>query len=574
MKKRFYILAILILVAVFVQAQKNCCPAFELHSGMIPCEPKQRPEGTGYPVPQKECDIKACKHTNQFYTVLPQKPGYSYTWQVVAGMPSAATGSQVSIAWSNAGEGLIKIFISSADGSCRDTITQIVCLMDAPTAGFQFNPASPVCLNQLVQFNNTSIGATTSYWDFGDGSSSTAVNPSHVYTTPGTYTITLAVSNGWAPPPKPQPGMEEMPDFECGCRDTIRKTIVVKNESGINIIPGCKQMLCKGDTASYCTTNNCNSYNWTVTGGRILGGANGKCINVVWDGSYPATVTLNGNCGGTCGNSGTINVPVLYPTMPVSGQAIVCPNSFNAYSLPTMPGTFYKWKITGTGNVIVGADSNTSVINVQWGNNVGSYNITCHYYNPHTGCAGDASITVQVLQPYIITGISPYCEGETFNFTANGPGSWSIKPSPGFTPLTFPNGTGISGTWNKPGTYTITAIPNTPSNFCSSPAILTVVVKEKPKLNSLIGPILICPGGNAVYSISSNMNAGYYTWNITGGNVVSGMGTHRDSVTVSFNTTGPYKVEVFQTVDGCSSAPKSLIVLPHVKPEITGATTT
>src|SRR5207245_10646144 len=31
-------------------------------------------------------------------------------------------------------------------------------------------------------------------WDFGDASTSTAANPSHIYTTPGTYTVVLSVS--------------------------------------------------------------------------------------------------------------------------------------------------------------------------------------------------------------------------------------------------------------------------------------------------------------------------------------------------------------------------------------------
>ncbi len=33
-------------------------------------------------------------------------------------------------------------------------------------------------------------------WNFGDGSSSTLQNPSHTYTTDGTYTVSLTVSDG------------------------------------------------------------------------------------------------------------------------------------------------------------------------------------------------------------------------------------------------------------------------------------------------------------------------------------------------------------------------------------------
>ena len=48
-----------------------------------------------------------------------------------------------------------------------------------------------------MQFTNTSTGDfTTSQWDFGDGATSTEINPTHTYTVPGTYTVTLTVGDG------------------------------------------------------------------------------------------------------------------------------------------------------------------------------------------------------------------------------------------------------------------------------------------------------------------------------------------------------------------------------------------
>jgi len=45
-----------------------------------------------------------------------------------------------------------------------------------------------------VQFSNYSVHATAYGWDFGDGFTSTALSPTHVYTTAGIYTPTLAVT--------------------------------------------------------------------------------------------------------------------------------------------------------------------------------------------------------------------------------------------------------------------------------------------------------------------------------------------------------------------------------------------
>lgn len=47
-----------------------------------------------------------------------------------------------------------------------------------------------------VTFVNLSFGNyTASLWDFGDGATSTATHPVHVYAAPGVYTVTLTVSN-------------------------------------------------------------------------------------------------------------------------------------------------------------------------------------------------------------------------------------------------------------------------------------------------------------------------------------------------------------------------------------------
>ncbi len=66
-----------------------------------------------------------------------------------------------------------------------------------PTASFTRSPSSgepPL----TVQFTDTSTGTPTSWhWDFGDGNISTLQNPSHTYTAPGDYTVTLTVTNAY-----------------------------------------------------------------------------------------------------------------------------------------------------------------------------------------------------------------------------------------------------------------------------------------------------------------------------------------------------------------------------------------
>lgn len=56
-------------------------------------------------------------------------------------------------------------------------------------------PAPFICIPDPVEFENNSENANEYFWDFGDGNTSTDFEPSHIYTQPGTYTITLVASD-------------------------------------------------------------------------------------------------------------------------------------------------------------------------------------------------------------------------------------------------------------------------------------------------------------------------------------------------------------------------------------------
>lgn len=67
------------------------------------------------------------------------------------------------------------------------------------------------CAPYSAYFNNTSLAGQQFFWDFGDGSTSTEVNPTHIYPATGTYRISLLViDNG-----------------TCNIRDSTTRTISV-----------------------------------------------------------------------------------------------------------------------------------------------------------------------------------------------------------------------------------------------------------------------------------------------------------------------------------------------------------
>ncbi|MEN8157220.1 MAG: PKD domain-containing protein [Bacteroidota bacterium] len=65
---------------------------------------------------------------------------------------------------------------------------------DLPTVGFTFEPGE-VTQYAEVTFTNTSTGADSYAWDFGDEYVSAKENPTHVFKSAGTFTVTLVASN-------------------------------------------------------------------------------------------------------------------------------------------------------------------------------------------------------------------------------------------------------------------------------------------------------------------------------------------------------------------------------------------
>ena len=87
------------------------------------------------------------------------------------------------------------VAIDTSTCNKRDTSAYFaITVFPIPTANFTWTPNPPV-ENTITRFTNLSIGANRYLWDFGDGESSTLVNPSHLYNATGVYKATLYAFN-------------------------------------------------------------------------------------------------------------------------------------------------------------------------------------------------------------------------------------------------------------------------------------------------------------------------------------------------------------------------------------------
>jgi PKD repeat protein len=100
-----------------------------------------------------------------------------------------------SFSFVNAGIYDVRLTVTGQGSSDSKTEPRFITVNEAtPVAAFSGMPTSgSQPLN--VQFTDASTGIITSYtWNFGDGGSSNIQNPSHQYTTDGTYTVNLIVT--------------------------------------------------------------------------------------------------------------------------------------------------------------------------------------------------------------------------------------------------------------------------------------------------------------------------------------------------------------------------------------------
>lgn len=118
----------------------------------------------------------------------------SRTWSFGDG--SSSTEISPTHTYTTAGDFTVALTLSGPGGDDTETKTNYINVADPgqpPVADFSGTPTSGTKPLE-VSFSDASTGDISSHvWSFGDGGSSTEINPSHTYTTAGDYTVALTV---------------------------------------------------------------------------------------------------------------------------------------------------------------------------------------------------------------------------------------------------------------------------------------------------------------------------------------------------------------------------------------------
>ena len=306
-----------------------------------------------------------------------------------------------------------RVTLTAANGSGSMSTSRTVSVAAGLSAAFTYSPTAPTA-GQTVQFTDTSTGNPTSWeWHFGDGSRSTAQNPSHSYDTPDTRTVTLTVigANG---------------------EDSISRTVTI-GEAGITAsFTFNPTSPVAGRTVQFTDTSTGSPASWAWDFGDGSAGVSPNPAHTYeFVGSYMVTLTAT-NASGSSRASQTVRVTAALaasftcnPTSPTAGQTV----QFTDTS--TGSPTSWAWDF-GDGSAGVSPNPTHAFTAA------GSYQVTLAVQNATESRSINQTIAVGEAGPRASFAYSPASpvSGEPVQFTDTSTGtptSWSWSFGDGST---------------------------------------------------------------------------------------------------------------------------------------------
>ncbi|HBF87746.1 MAG TPA: hypothetical protein DDX39_03805 [Bacteroidales bacterium] len=120
----------------------------------------------------------------------------SFLWTFEGGNLATSTDENPTVFYSNSGTYNVKLVAFGSNGSDSLLLDNYITVNQTPTASFMVN-VNEGTKPLLVLFTNTSENANNYYWDFGNGTISTDINPYETYAYTGYFSVMLVVENSF-----------------------------------------------------------------------------------------------------------------------------------------------------------------------------------------------------------------------------------------------------------------------------------------------------------------------------------------------------------------------------------------
>ncbi|MFN0176386.1 MAG: PKD domain-containing protein [Saprospiraceae bacterium] len=527
----------------------------------------------------------------------------SFLWRFPGGVPDTSILRNPVVVYSSPGTFSVTLIAINSSGQDTFSRSNYIVVNTTPVAGF-----TAATIGLAASFTNTSTGATSYLWNFGDGGSSTATNPTHIYAMDGTYTVTLSATNA------------------CGTTTKVQTvTITTAPIAGFTATPtaGCAPL-----TVQFTNTSspNSTSFDWQFPGGNPSSSTAQNPPSVVYaiPGTYTVTLTAS-NSAGTSTFSQTIVVSGG-PTANFSSSVNLLTANFTntssnstSYSWDfgdgsssTDPNPTHDYAADGTYTVVLTAtnDCGTStfsqnvLITTEPGagfsvsTTSGCAVLTVNFTDISSGdpvswewdfpggtpsSSTDQNPTVQYFTPgvYDVTLVVTSIGGSTSSFTQNNIITVNGSPSAGFSSIVNGNTASFTNTsvdatsyvWNfgdqstsveenpthtyaNDGVYTVTltAINNCGSTIFEQKVTIVTPPTASFTLNSSSG----CAPFTVQFTNTSSSNATTFAWDFPGGNPPT---STEENPSVTWNTAGVYIVTLIASNSAGSSTSTATITV-------------
>ena len=415
-------------------------------------------------------------------------------------------------------------------GTCQDSAIKNISVLTKPVLVFSGNNTSSCKPPLTVNFTSTVSGATTYSWNFGDGTSSSLANPSHTYTTYGTFTVGLTAQNS------------------AGCADSLIKVGYIMVAKPVVTIPGLPMRGCAPFTYNFTTNINSVdsvvSYFWNFGDGTTSSLPN-PSHTFILAGNYTIRVIINTLNG--CSDTATVVNGIMVNNKPHANFSAtpldVCafiPITFT--DLTTGSPDQWLWNF---------GDAGTSTLQnpIHGYQDTGLFNVTLIVWT--NGCPDTIKFVnyIHIKPPIAKFAIGLDCNfpmQRVFTDHSIGADTWSWN----FGDSTSSTVQNPTHTYAAPGSYNVVlTVTNSTTGCAHNWALIVNVISEKS--NFTASDTVVCKGSSIAFqTIGINIqNISLFDWNYGDG---TSSAVYNSNPSHVYNVSGTYTVRLIITdLNGC-----------------------